>query len=182
MDGGTPAQLRRAGQVRDARGKCVSLLDPYLLHRLGRHDVIPAEPLADIARAIGSGWARTGALIFSVMWPLLFVCLVIAHVDKFGGGFHVQRRELLLWCVLAGVLAVNVAVVWFYSRLARLRRVYRVMLEHVRCPHCGYDLRRLPVDSTDGATVCPECGCAWKPGEDAATREESPEEAGDDQE
>ena len=30
------------------------------------------------------------------------------------------------------------------------------------CPNCGYDLRLLPVDSVDGATVCPECGRAWK--------------------
>jgi hypothetical protein len=35
------------------------------------------------------------------------------------------------------------------------------MLKHRRCPHCGYDLRLLPIDSNDGATVCPECGCAW---------------------
>ena len=36
------------------------------------------------------------------------------------------------------------------------------MLQHRRCPHCGYDLRLLPDDCSDGATVCPECGCAWK--------------------
>jgi transcription initiation factor TFIIIB Brf1 subunit/transcription initiation factor TFIIB len=35
------------------------------------------------------------------------------------------------------------------------------MLEHRRCPHCGYDLRMLPTDPDDGSTVCPECGCAW---------------------
>jgi transcription initiation factor TFIIIB Brf1 subunit/transcription initiation factor TFIIB len=36
------------------------------------------------------------------------------------------------------------------------------MLKHRRCPHCGYDIRGLPVDPQDGATVCPECGCAWE--------------------
>jgi transcription initiation factor TFIIIB Brf1 subunit/transcription initiation factor TFIIB len=36
------------------------------------------------------------------------------------------------------------------------------MLKHLRCPHCGYDLRGLAADPEDGATVCPECGCAWR--------------------
>ncbi len=49
-------------------------------------------------------------------------------------------------------------------RMARAKYVIRVasvMLEHRHCPHCGYDIRELPTDSSDGATVCPECGCAW---------------------
>ena len=45
------------------------------------------------------------------------------------------------------------------ARRARFRRVCDVMLKHLRCPHCGYDLRLLPVDPADSATVCPECGC-----------------------
>ena len=32
----------------------------------------------------------------------------------------------------------------------------------LRCPHCGYDIRGLPTDPEDGATICPECGCAWQ--------------------
>ena len=40
--------------------------------------------------------------------------------------------------------------------------VTSVMLKHCHCPHCGYDIRGLPRDPADGATVCPECGCAWK--------------------
>lgn len=41
-------------------------------------------------------------------------------------------------------------------------RVVKVMLEYRHCPHCGYDIRGLPTDPIDGATVCPECGCAWR--------------------
>jgi ribosomal protein S27AE len=47
------------------------------------------------------------------------------------------------------------------------------MLEHRRCPHCGYDLRGLPDESNDGATICPECGSAWILAADAADREAS---------
>ena len=43
-----------------------------------------------------------------------------------------------------------------------LRSKNNVMLQHLRCPHCGYDLRLLPTDPKDGASVCPECGCAWR--------------------
>ena len=70
-----------------------------------------------------------------------------------------------------GDVVIVLLFVWFFgglhlyvrgARRARLRRVCDVMLEHLRCPHCGYDLRLLPLDLTDGATVCPECGFAWR--------------------
>ena len=50
---------------------------------------------------------------------------------------------------------------WIVSRQARSKRIQFAMLKFRRCPHCGYDIRLLPADPTDGATVCPECGCAW---------------------
>ena len=45
---------------------------------------------------------------------------------------------------------------------SRFGKVAVAMLMRLRCPHCGYDLRLLPTDPADGATVCPECGCAWQ--------------------
>jgi hypothetical protein len=48
------------------------------------------------------------------------------------------------------------------ARRARHKRIRNIMLQHLRCPHCGYDLRLLPTAPGDGATVCPECGCAWR--------------------
>jgi len=53
-------------------------------------------------------------------------------------------------------------VLWAMGRSVRSGRITDVMLDHRRCPHCGYDMRDLPVDPADGATICPECGCAWK--------------------
>jgi hypothetical protein len=152
----------RHGSIEDARGKTVTLLDPYLLRKLGRHDVIPAEPLARIAGEIGLGLARAGRIIFLLIWPLVLVCLVTAHFVKWGGGLAVHPRELRLWTVLLVIFAANVVVVWTFSRIGRLERVCRIMLKHLRCPHCGYDIRNLPRDPHDGATVCPECGCAWR--------------------
>ena len=45
-----------------------------------------------------------------------------------------------------------------------------VMLAQRRCPHCGYDLRLLPVDPEDAATIRPECGSAWKLGYQTSRR------------
>ncbi len=46
---------KRRSRVKDARGRVVTLLDPYALHLLRRHDVIPKEVLGDLAAEIGSG-------------------------------------------------------------------------------------------------------------------------------
>jgi hypothetical protein len=59
-----------------------------------------------------------------------------------------------------GIWAVPFAF-WKAARRSRFSRIRRTMLEHFRCPHCGYDIRGLPTASEDGATICPECGCAW---------------------
>ena len=57
---------------------------------------------------------------------------------------------------------VGLVGAWIALRSTRHQKTGGVMLAHQRCPHCGYDLRLLPTDATDGATVCPECGCAWR--------------------
>jgi hypothetical protein len=51
---------------------------------------------------------------------------------------------------------------WLIGARERLPRIRLVMLKHRRCPHCGYNLRGLPPCPEDNATVCPECGCAWR--------------------
>ena len=89
------------------------------------------------------------------------------------GGTIIYFRYFSTW---KGFDPVNVtiyfvqAVVIFSGPLLAFRmakakyvsRVVSVMLKHLRCPHCGYDIRGLHVDPQDGCTVCPECGCAWE--------------------
>ena len=153
---------KRVGRVADDRGRYVTVIDPFLLHKLRRHDVIPAEALEKIARELGSGWAKQGVWIFSYVWSVALVILIAAHFIKWGGGFSLHPREQRLLTVLIVLFVINCGLVWYFSRRDRLKRVRRILLKHVRCAHCGYDLRLLPVDPEDGATVCPECGCAWK--------------------
>ncbi len=152
----------QAGHFKDARGRKVALLDPVTMRLLRRHGVIPAETLGALADEIGVGWSKKVRVLFliSVVCLGLFVLVtllgVIADVIE-GPGFNVPVPVL---AVLPSMW-VGPWLMWMGARAARSKRIHRVMLEHRRCPHCGYDLRLLPTDPADGATVCPECGCAW---------------------
>ena len=53
-------------------------------------------------------------------------------------------------------------MIWYGIKRKRFGNVAAAMVKHLRCPHCGYDIRLLSTDPTDDATICPECGCAWR--------------------
>ena len=53
-------------------------------------------------------------------------------------------------------------ITWYSMKRARQQSITEAMLKHARCPHCGHDLRGLPPDETDHATICPKCDCAWR--------------------
>lgn len=130
------------------------------MHLLRLPGLIPPDRLQQIAERImpdlkrqkraqlvawGSGWLTV--LVANV--------LLINRYDtwlEFGVVFGMQVAVLLT------VLCVAYRVAWN----AYGARVAAAMLEHRHCPHCAYDIRGLPVDTEDGAVVCPECGSAWR--------------------
>ena len=151
------------GRVKDARGRSVSLLDPVMMHLAHQHRVISPGPLAEIAGKVGIGMTRANRVAF---WASV-VCLValgiavsILLVRLAGGsiGFGRFARSLAPF----GAIWVAPYGLWMGTRGVRFQRTTSVMLRHRRCPHCGYDLHGLRTDEDDGATVCPECGAAWK--------------------
>jgi len=151
------------GTGKDARGNPVTLLDPYTLRLARRYEVIPQEALGDILAELGSGMRKS----IRVMFVISLVCLAVGLVAvadyayqwwSGGSSFSTMRRKLFGMIVVA----YGPIVIWFGAKRVRMLKVVRVMLQHRRCPHCGYDLRLLPVDAADGATVCPECGHAWQ--------------------
>ncbi len=151
--------LKRTGHTKDARGKLVTLLDPYTLKLLRRSDVIPAESLRKIMDEFGTktlGLART-ALVGLVAVPLLLVLREVLQWSR-GRPVGVFNIEMI---GLYGAIPTWI-IVWFWQKRSRVRRTCTIMLKNLRCPHCGYDIRGLPVDPQDGCTVCPECGCAWR--------------------
>jgi hypothetical protein len=111
-------------------------------------------------------WQRRGFVACVLLFLLCIAFLVIWKLVRRTG---VDALERVLWPLNLAVFALAAAKFWQSGRRARAKTVVAAMLEHRRCPHCGYDIRGLPADLKDRATICPECGCAWRlePGESA---------------
>ena len=167
----------RVPDFKDARGRPATLLDPYELNLLRRYDVIPSETLQLTAGQVGFGlpkWRRRGYVICVLAF---LACVVFLVFWKLMRGAGVDAVERVLWPVSLTVFAIGAIQFWRRGRNARAKDICQVMLEHLRCPHCGYDLRMLPSAAEDAATVCPECGSAWKleyAQIDRADKEETP--------
>jgi hypothetical protein len=141
------------------------------MHLSRRHDVIPPEPLRAIARDVGIGMTRANQIAFwggVVCLLCLCIALIILLVRLQNGTIGLRRFGLSL--LPYGSIWIALYAFWMGTRGVRFQRITKVMLQHRRCPHCGYDLRDLPVDGADGATVCPECGCAWRLSDETAKR------------
>ena len=159
----TPKKPKPPTHIRDARSKRVTQLDPVEMRLLRKHDVIDQKTLRTMSDEIGSGLeARTRRFM-----PLLIVgvcgiavILIVQIID------YAINRDVSAIISPRNIALANIwffiLVIWTRARQARFGRIRKVMLAHHRCPHCGYELRGLPADDSDGATLCPECGCAWK--------------------
>jgi hypothetical protein len=137
----------------------VTQLDPLALFVLQRSGPIERPVLAAIVAEKGIRMTRLekGAMILSL---ILLLALIVTVIFKLLGGdswSHLIRRMVPTF-----YLFIWPFIVWGGMRASRFGKIAAAMLRHRRCPHCGYDLRNLPVNDADGATVCPECGCAWK--------------------
>lgn len=155
---------QQAGRIRDPRGRKVTQLDPVAMHLLRQNDVIPPDSLRDIAEELDPAELRKRprAALWAPIWVLLWYAAWFLYFRLFSTW---SGWDPVL--VAFGVSYFLCPFVWVYAgfrkaRRVRWERVRRVMLKHLRCPHCGYDIRLLPVDAAGRATVCPECGCAWE--------------------
>jgi len=151
----------QTGRIKDARGRLVSQLDPVTMHVLRQHDVIEADELRAIAGEPGvriSGMERAW-LVVGLIGALCVISLFTIGVvtGNFRQAFYAKSSGLLF-------LGSMPLIAWYSIKKARFGKVAATMLKYMRCPHCGYSLRMLPVDADDGCTVCPECGCAWNLG------------------
>ena len=150
---------KRRQRIRDARGREVTQLDPVAMYLLRQHDMIESDVVRAIAHEKGVRiTAKERALLIVGVVTLLTVASFFVHsliVGDFGGAPFARTSSLAWFSILPWVF-------WMRMKWSRRGKVAAAMLKHLRCPHCGYDLRLLPTDPADGATVCPECGCAWQ--------------------
>ncbi len=172
MDAPEATKAFRAGRVRDARGRSVTQIDPIGMYLLHQHGAIDRRTLQQIANRPGlkmTGWERA-SLICGVVSALAVVSLfTVALITGDIRGAPCAKSASVIWmCCIPWIALYGI-------RQSRFRKVTGAMLEHRRCPHCGYDLRLLPPDPEDHTTVCPECGCAWRFSEDAVSKRETGE-------
>jgi hypothetical protein len=153
-----PPPPHKAGRIKDARGRKVTQLDPVALRLLRQHDVIDADALQAITNEDGVRITRgeRAALITGICCALLVIGL-FTHALITGDISNARTAKTVGMLYLCSIPWI----IWFGIKRKRFGHVAAAMLRYRRCPHCGYDLRMLPVDSEDNATVCPECGCAW---------------------
>jgi hypothetical protein len=143
----------------------VRLIDPMKLQLLHRKDVIDRGTLDRMLDELEPGLARRLkwfllplVLAAGAMGGLLGLLWIISDDPNFRAG---------LIKVITGnpgiylPIFISVVIAPLASARSHRRRVPAIMLKHKRCPHCAYDLQGLPADDTDGATICPECACAW---------------------
>jgi hypothetical protein len=156
-----PPRSPRRKTIVDARGQPTDVLDPFLMHLLGKDGGIPEETLRAIAEEIGPG---VKVRDWHVFWILTIAPILVAV----GGGVLIaafgrftDNVGMILWLTIVALVTISVLGFMHSTRRKRARRVVAVMLRHHHCPHCGYDLSNLPRDPADSATICPECGHAW---------------------
>jgi hypothetical protein len=149
--------------VNDARGRTVPQLDPVAMHLLARPDPIDPEALRKIAEELDPGevrrrrWKAVGA-VGVIAFSYIGFFSYFAIFNRWRGWDPVLVIVVTLYLVAPPTAFI---IAYLQAKRRRRDRILHVMLRHRHCPHCGYDIRGLPVDETDGATVCSECGCAW---------------------
>jgi hypothetical protein len=158
------SSTQKAGRFKDARGRPVSLTDPVRLHLLNQHTVIPAEVLRSMADEILPG-ARRQRLFQLLSVTLGFLVVVggnIIYFRYFSRWKGLDPVNTTIYVLQVVIILSGPFLAYRFAKAKYVSRVASVMLKHRHCPHCGYDIRGLPRHPEDGATVCPECGCAWK--------------------
>jgi hypothetical protein len=169
MSNDDPHGKERAGRVRDARGQTVRPLDPLALRLLGQHEGIRPDVLKEMCGRIGTRMTRIEIWLFGsprvMHWTILLTAVCFGLLGIVGIGMAIIRpagsNAVLSFLFPLSTCLALLGILWAIARRTRTRRVVEIMLEYLRCPQCGYDIRGLPVDPTGGATVCPECGSAW---------------------
>jgi hypothetical protein len=154
----------KTGHIKDARGRKVSQLDPVAMHLLRQNHMIAPEDLRRLAVELDAREVKRRPLAV-----LLAPILVVVWYSLFFGYFYFFSRWRGWDPVLIGFATfyflfpfARVYYAFRKARRARWARICDVMLRHLHCPHCGYNIRGLLPDPVDSATLCPECGCAWQ--------------------
>lgn len=155
------ARYRRT--IHDARGQRVTQIDPVKLHLLNLPSIIPAATLRAMSDDLmpDARRQRLGQIISAGVTCLSIVVGTVIYFRYFSTWKGFDAVGVSIYLLQALFILAAPVIAYIVHRAKYAGKIAAVMLEHGHCPHCGYNLRDLPV-AEDGATVCPECGCAWE--------------------
>jgi len=150
--------------ITDAHGRRVTQLDPVKLHLLNLPSIIPATTLRAMSDELvpDARRQRLGQILSMLASVLLIVGGTVIYFRYFSTWKGFDPVNTSIYLLQALIILAGPVIAYFVYRSKYASKIATVMLKHQHCPHCGYDLRGLPMAEDDGATVCPECGCAWQ--------------------
>ena len=157
-----PDKPKKLTTIRDAQGNRVTQLDPLELKLLHQYDTIDADTLTKILDEIGPGLDDKTRRFLPVLYigvPIIGIILIVMAIDAVVNGdisILLSPRNIAI-----GNVWLIVLVLWYRAKEARFGKIKKAMLNHHRCPHCGYNLRDLQPDPKTNHTTCPECGSVW---------------------
>lgn len=151
-DRGEEAMTQRPARLADSRGQPVRLCFGSKLP--------PGSPFRTRTQLVlASSWMH-------LCWVLYTAAAGCLSALKFSMGQFLARQsgepKVQVFDVAAPLaLAVGAWLGWFLLQPRFHRWAVDSVLRLGRCPACTYDIGGLRVES-DGCTVCPECGAAWR--------------------
>lgn len=158
------------GEVADANGRRVRVVDPAGDWLLGRHGAVDAATLEGVMRDLDGDRARphaaslrtlrVGIAAVAILLAASLALVAISIAVEGRAALADLRASLLLTgpaiAMMVGAGVVAPAVVARRRRLAGARDAW---LRHGRCPACAYRIAEVPAAA--GTRTCPECGAAW---------------------
>jgi hypothetical protein len=158
------ATAKHKGRIRDARGRRATQLDPVKVHLLKQRSNIQDGALRAMVDELlpGARRQRLVQLIGSALIIAFVVSGTLVYFRFFSRWKGFDPVNVSIYILQAVIIVAGPFVTFYIARAKYVSRIASVMMAHRHCPHCGYDLRGLPTEPDDGATICPECGCAWR--------------------
>lgn len=158
-----PARERGEWECKDDRGNDIKLM--RITSRVLAEDDEFKSAYRSIQRAAMGGSLR-GVYASMIGMGVMAVHYVVRAVAEVTDGHYAMAG---VWCVLA-LLILGWIRTMRWSGGQNVEKFVGAMLAHQRCPRCVYDITGCDAETSDGCTVCPECGAAWRVGTGEATR------------
>jgi predicted RNA-binding Zn-ribbon protein involved in translation (DUF1610 family) len=147
-------------RVKDDRGRTVGLYraNDRVDNAEARKELTQAE-LRSILKLVGKRSdlvaARSVIIGFYCLFTVLAIVAVVLSIVERNWEAGVRNLAYLAIYIILLVVLQRTIIGW-------VRRPIRdALLKHARCASCGYRIDGLEQES-DGCTVCPECGAAWR--------------------